>query len=165
MGPPWASVWLVRDRGIASATGAAGDGGGGLARIVVADDESDIRHLMAVVLRGAGHDVVEAPPGADLPSLLRRERPVVVVMDVGLGGVSGIEVALLLAADPETAGIGIIITSSLDAEIRGDARAIGIDFLAKPFTPDELRTRVARALAARPDDTRCGVHEGGAAER
>jgi CheY-like chemotaxis protein len=117
-----------------------------VARIVVVDEEADVRQLVALVLRGAGHEVVEVVWEEAL-GLLRRERPDAAVLDAGPPGRGGLEIALALARDPATAGIAVVLTSAIAEVTRREADAIGAVFVSKPFAPAELRERVAVALA------------------
>jgi DNA-binding response OmpR family regulator len=120
-----------------------------VARVVVVDKEPDVRGLIALVLRKAGHEVVEAAGGDGALALLRRERPDVAVLDAELPEPSGVELALALAADPATAGTAVVLTSSAWEAARRDAAAIGAALVPEPFAPAELRAPVADALARR----------------
>jgi len=120
------------------------------ARIVVADDEADIRRLIAFTLGRRGHTILEADAGDVALELIRRERPDLVVLDVMMPGLSGLEVARALAAEPDTAGIPVVILSAkgqvteVEAGLSMGARA----YLVKPFTPSALAGRIDEILAA-----------------
>ncbi|MGH2352890.1 MAG: response regulator transcription factor [Chloroflexota bacterium] len=120
------------------------------ARIVVADDEADIRRLIVFTLRRRGYTVLEASAGDAALELVRQERPDLVVLDVMMPGMSGLEAAQALSGDPATAGIPVIILSAkgqaaeVEAGLTSGARA----YLVKPFAPQDLASRVAGVLAA-----------------
>ena len=123
-------------------------------RVLVADDEEDIRLLVCLALRRAGCTVVAAvEDGAQALAAARAQRPDVVVLDVAMPGVAGLEVCEALRADPdpELAGCRVLLLSagaSSDDVARG--LAAGADaYLPKPFTIAGLIAEV-RELTARP---------------
>jgi DNA-binding response OmpR family regulator len=123
-----------------------------LVRVLVADDEEDIRLLVCLALRRAGCTVVAAvETGAQALVAARAQRPDVVVLDVAMPGVTGLEVCEALRADPELAGCRVLLLSagaSSDDVARG--LAAGADgYLPKPFTIAGLIAEV-RELTARP---------------
>jgi DNA-binding response OmpR family regulator len=119
-------------------------------RVLVADDEDDIRALVGVAVRRAGCALVGsvADGGAALASA-RAELPDLAVLDVSMPGRTGLEVCAALRADPATAGIRVLLLSagaSPDDVARG--LAAGADaYLPKPFSVAEL-VRDVRALTA-----------------
>jgi DNA-binding response OmpR family regulator len=120
-------------------------------RVLVADDEDDIRALVGLAVGKAGCTVVAsvADGGAALVAA-RAELPDLAVLDVSMPGATGLEVCAQLRADPATAGIRILLLSagaSLDDVARG--LAAGADaYLAKPFAVTGLIHQV-RALTVR----------------
>jgi DNA-binding response OmpR family regulator len=120
-------------------------------RVLVADDEDDIRALVALAVRKAGCTVVASvADGAEALDVARVELPELAVLDVSMPGATGLEVCTALRADPATAGIRILLLSagaSLDDVAAG--LAAGADaYLAKPFQVAGLVHQV-RALTAR----------------
>ena len=122
-------------------------------RVLVADDEDDIRALVALAVRKAGCSVVGsvADGGAAL-DLARAELPDLAVLDVSMPGATGLEVCAALRADPATAGIRILLLSagaSLDDVAAG--LAAGADaYLAKPFQISGLVHQVHALTARQP---------------
>ena len=118
------------------------------ARIVVADDEADIRRLIVFTLKRRGYTVLEASAGDMALDLIRQELPDLAVLDVMMPGLTGLEVAQALGADPATSGIPIVMLSAkgqateIEAGIASGARA----YLVKPFRPQELAAQVAEVL-------------------
>jgi two-component system, OmpR family, response regulator MtrA len=125
------------------------------ARIVVADDEADIRRLVVFTLRRQGYTILEAGAGDSALALIRRERPDLAVLDVMMPGLSGLEVAQALRADPATAAIPVIMLSAKGqaSEVENGLASGARDYLVKPFNREELVSRVAEALAWRDDGT------------
>ena len=126
----------------------ATDAAPGRSRVLVADDEDDIRDLVCVAVRKAGCDVVRSvSDGTEALAAARTERPDLAVLDVSMPGVTGLEVCTALREDPATAGIRILLLSagaSPDEIARG--LAVGADaYLPKPFTIAGLVSQV-RAL-------------------
>ena len=122
-------------------------------RVLVADDEDDIRALVGVAVRRAGCALVasEADGDAALASA-RTELPDVVVLDVSMPGRTGLEVCAALRDDPATAGIRVLLLSagaSPDDVARG--LAAGADaYLPKPFTVAGLVDRVRQLTVGTP---------------
>ena len=125
------------------------------ARIVVADDETDVRRLIVFTLQRRGYTVFEAKDGDAALALIRQELPDLVVLDVMMPGVSGLEVARSLAREPATAAIPVLMLSARGqiAEIEAGLASGVSAYVVKPFVPKELATRVAEILASRQEDS------------
>ena len=117
-----------------------------LATILVCDDDPSLRELVRAVL-GPRYRFVEAADGTEALALAREDRPDLVVLDVMLPGLSGIEVLEELRTDNGLSSIPVVvITAWSHAEL--DAQVAGADrFVSKPFDPDELSTAVEELLA------------------
>ena len=122
-------------------------------RVLVADDEDDIRALVALAVRKAGCAVVASvADGAAALDSARTQLPDLAVLDVSMPGATGLEVCAALRADPVTAGIRILLlsaaTSSRDAPA---GLAAGADaYLAKPFQVSGLVHQVRTLTARQP---------------
>ena len=118
--------------------------------IVVADDEADIRRLVAFTLRRRGYTVAEAGAGDVALALVREQHPDLVILDVMMPGMTGLEVAQALTLDPATAAIPVVLLSAKgQATEISDGLASGARaYLVKPFVPQELAAKVAAMLAA-----------------
>ena len=124
-------------------------------RILVVDDEPDITALVAYHLAKAGYRVITAANGRDALRTAREERPVLVVLDLMLPGVSGYDVLAELRRREETREVGVVLlTARKEEPDRIKGLSLGADdYLAKPFSPKELVLRVGailRRLAAPP---------------
>jgi CheY-like chemotaxis protein/KaiC/GvpD/RAD55 family RecA-like ATPase len=123
-------------------------------KILIADDDPDIRGLMTATLTAAGHEVLQAGDGEKAIEIAKRERPVLAVLDVMMPKFSGFQVTAALRDDPETANMAILIVSARGAEsdrITGFEEGAD-DYLVKPFSPRELQLR-AGVLIARQSGT------------
>jgi CheY-like chemotaxis protein len=107
--------------------------------ILVVDDDSDIRDMMELVLQMRGYDVVSARDGEDaIEQLQRGPRPSLVLLDLMLPRIDGVEVVRTIKADPRLAPIPVVIISG-DTAAREKARQGGADAcLLKPIELDEL---------------------------
>jgi len=114
--------------------------------ILVCDDEPSLRELVRAVL-GPGYTFVEADDGPRALALARELQPDLIVLDVMLPGMSGIEVLEELRGDPELSSIPVIVVTAWShAEM--SARVSGADrFVPKPFDPEELESAVEELLA------------------
>ena len=119
-------------------------------RVLVVEDDPDIAELVARYLEKAGYTAARVSSGRDALDAVRAKAPDLIVLDVMLPHVDGLEVCRLLRANDHTASIPIIM---LTARADESERIVGLemgadDYLAKPFSPNELVARV-RALLRR----------------
>jgi two-component system phosphate regulon response regulator PhoB len=116
-------------------------------RILVVEDEDDIRNLIVFNLRKAGFEVLAAADGATGLALAQRERPAVVLLDLMFPDIQGTEVCARLRANPLTADLTIImVTARGEEEDRVGGFEVGADdYVTKPFSVRELVLRVKAA--------------------
>ncbi|HMG40180.1 MAG TPA: response regulator [Acidimicrobiales bacterium] len=119
--------------------------GGGEGRVLVVDDEAPIRRALATNLRARGYEVNLAATGEEALQLAARHRPDVVILDLGLPGISGVEVIDGLRG---WTAVPIIVLSARGAEHDKVAAldAGADDYVTKPFGMDELLARLRAAL-------------------
>lgn len=120
-------------------------------KILVVDDEPDAVELISFNLKGAGFEVVSAADGTAAVKSARLHAPDLVLLDVMLPEVDGLEVCKLLRRDPATSGIPIIMLTARAGEID---RVLGLelgadDYITKPFSPRELVLRVKKLIERR----------------
>lgn len=117
-------------------------------KILVADDEPDVLNLVASNLRLAGFDVAKVENGISALSAVATISPSLLILDLMLPGMSGLDVCRTLKADPCTAGIPIIMLTAKAEEVD---RIVGLelgadDYITKPFSPREMVLRVKNVL-------------------
>src|SRR6266487_4274093 len=116
-----------------------------MSRVLVVDDEADIRELLRELLGRAGHEVVEAPNGSEALKLFYSERPDFVILDVQMPILDGWET---LARIREVSDVPVLMLTARAEEldkVRG-LRAGADDYLTKPFGRQELLARVSANL-------------------
>jgi len=122
-------------------------------KVLVVDDEKDITALVAYHLEREGFRVLQAHDGLQALDLVKRERPNVLILDLMLPHMGGLDVCRRLRREPETARLPILMLTAkaeetdkvLGLELGGD------DYLTKPFAPRELVARV-KALIRRSEE-------------
>jgi two-component system phosphate regulon response regulator PhoB len=120
-------------------------------KILVVDDEPDALELIQYNLRAAGYEVVTAADGEEALKKARASQPALVILDVMLPEIDGLEVCKALRREPATAAIPIVMLTAKAAEID---RVLGLelgadDYVTKPFSPRELVLRVKSLLRRR----------------
>jgi DNA-binding response OmpR family regulator len=120
-------------------------------RVVIADDDPDIRRLVEMTVTNAGCDVTVASDGEEALERVRESMPDLVILDVLMPRMDGWEVARALKGDPATREVPVMFLTSRGQEhdvLEGfDSGAI--DYMVKPFSPRELQVRVRAVLAKR----------------
>jgi putative two-component system response regulator len=113
-------------------------------RVLVVDDTESVRSLFRKLLSSDGHEVVSAADGAAALEAVQRHRPDVVLLDVDMPAMDGLEVCRRLKADPGTRLTPVVmVTGQTDLSDRLRGIEAGADeFLSKPVHPQELRVRV-----------------------
>ena len=116
-----------------------------MAKILVVDDEPNIREVVGLYLRQDGHAVVVAADGEEALRLYRQARPDLVVLDLMLPGLSGLEVCRRIQGERRVPLI--MLTAKCEEEDRIVGLGVGADdYVVKPFSPRELVARVAAVL-------------------
>ena len=128
-------------------------------KILVVEDEKDIRELVRYNLEQEGFTVLEAEEGELALALVRRERPALVILDIMLPGVSGLDICRAIRHDEETARLPILMLTAKAAEVD---KVVGLemgadDYLPKPFEPRELLARLKAILRRSKADRKSEV--------
>jgi DNA-binding response OmpR family regulator len=118
-------------------------------KILIVDDEPDALEVLGFKLKEAGYVPLFAKDGARAITTARDERPALIVLDLMLPEVDGLEVCKILRRDPGTASIPIIMLTARATEMD---RVLGLelgadDYVTKPFSPRELVLRIKKLLA------------------
>ena len=118
--------------------------------ILTVDDASTMRRMVSFTLRGAGHDVLEAPDGAAALQVLQARRVDLVITDVHMPNVNGIELTRRLRASPAFGRTPILLlTTESDPGKKAEGRAAGATgWIVKPFNQEQLLAIVAKVLPA-----------------
>ncbi len=121
-----------------------------MGRILVAEDDPDIASLLSLYLQKAGYETSVVSSGRDVLPHVRKDPPALLLLDVMLPGLDGLEVCRMLRADVNTAAVPIIM---LTAKAEESDRIVGLelgadDYITKPFSPNEVVARI-RALLRR----------------
>ena len=121
-----------------------GSGVSGGQRLLLVEDDIDMRELVAASLRGAGYDVEEAGDGRDALAAIMRERPSLLITDCNMPNMTGNELVEHLALDQRLCSIPVIVISALK---QPPMAANVIVFLAKPFEIEQLDAAIRNCLA------------------
>ncbi len=122
-------------------------------RILVVDDQQDIRDMTALVLSRAGYRVDTVDSGESALSTLDRERFDLVLLDINMPAMDGWETLRLIRCDEELTELPVVMFS-VKGEIRDKIESLqegAVDFVTKPFIVDDLIERVGKVLAGAQD--------------
>ncbi len=122
-----------------------------MARILLVDDEPDIRYITKRMLEKEGHEIIEACDGEECLQKLESEKPDLILLDVMMPGLKGWEVCRKIKAEEKTRSIPVVMftvrTSEEDLE---ESRKCGAEaHINKPFEREELLRVVNRVLSGR----------------
>jgi DNA-binding response OmpR family regulator len=120
-----------------------------MAKILIAEDERDIRDLITFTLGFAGFEVVAAANGEEALNLARQEIPDLILMDVRMPRMTGYEACAAMKLEAKLKDIPVIFLSAKgqDTEIQTGLQVGAVDYLLKPFAPDQLTERIQAVLA------------------
>lgn len=120
-----------------------------MAKILIAEDEPDIRELVAFTLRFAGYEVVAAKNGEEAVQTASNEFPDLILMDVRMPRMTGYDACRIMKANAELKDIPVVFLSAKgqESEIQAGLEAGAEEYLLKPFAPDQLTDRVRAILS------------------
>jgi DNA-binding response OmpR family regulator len=120
-----------------------------MARILIAEDEPDIRELVAFTLRFAGHEVTTTANGEEALHQASQIVPDIIIMDVRMPKMTGYDACRAMKADVMLKDIPVVFLSAKgqDSEIQAGLDSGAEEYLLKPFAPDQLVERVKNILA------------------
>lgn len=123
-----------------------------MAKILVADDDVDVRTLVVLKLKNSGHEVLSVENGAEAVHSCRTNRPDLVVLDLMMPGMNGLQACAAIRSDPAVAQTPVILLTARaqDSDIDAGLRVGADEYLTKPFSPRELAHRVDMLLARDP---------------
>ena len=117
-------------------------------KVLVVDDEKDIVDLISQSLLREGYEVITAYTGEEVRELMKSKRPDLVILDLMLPDIQGLEVCKQIRANPEYSHVAVFILSAKSSEVD---RVLGLemgadDYMTKPFSMRELISRIAAAF-------------------
>jgi len=118
-------------------------------KILIVDDQSEIRELLDITLKSENYDIFQAESGQKAIEIAKREKPDLIIMDIAIpGGIEGIETTQILKNDPETKNCKIIMLTGrgIETNRKKSLDAGADDFFAKPFSPLALIKKVEEVL-------------------
>jgi DNA-binding response OmpR family regulator len=120
----------------------------GMAKILIAEDERDIRDLITFTLKFAGHDVVAAANGEEALDKALQEIPDLILMDVRMPRMTGYEACKRMKTEDSIKHIPVVFLSAKgqDSEVHQGLDAGAVEYILKPFSPDQLTERVRTLL-------------------
>ena len=121
-----------------------------MARVLIVDDQPDLREALVAVIECDGHDIFEADNGSQALAMVRECRPDVVLMDGNMAGVNGFEALRQLKAAPDTRDVPVIMVTVLsDASARTKAAELGAyGYVTKPWGDGELEWSIRQAISS-----------------
>jgi CheY-like chemotaxis protein len=115
-----------------------------MAKILIAEDERDIRELVTFTLQYGGHEVVAVTNGEEALESAHREMPDLILLDVRMPRMTGYEACRRLKADPTLRHIPVVFLSAKgqELEVQTGLEAGAAEYILKPFSPDQLNKRI-----------------------
>ena len=119
-----------------------------MTKILIAEDEHDIRELITFTLKFAGYEVVAVKDGQEAVEKIPEEMPDMILMDVRMPRMTGYEACRLVKAEEATKDIPLIFLSAKgqDAEVEEGLDAGATEYLLKPFAPNELIDKIKEVM-------------------
>lgn len=119
-----------------------------MAKILIAEDERDIRDLIAFTLRYNGYEVIAAVNGEEALNLTLQEHPDLVLLDVRMPRMTGYEVCRQIKSNTHLRDIPVVFLSAKgqESEVQAGMDAGATEYILKPFSPDQLIERVSKVL-------------------
>jgi DNA-binding response OmpR family regulator len=119
-----------------------------MAKILIAEDERDIRELITFTLRFAGHEVIPTANGEEAWQTAVQVVPDLVMLDVRMPRMTGYEACIQIKADARTQHVPVIFLSAKgqESEVQTGLEAGAAEYILKPFSPDLLMERIGAIL-------------------
>jgi CheY-like chemotaxis protein len=118
-----------------------------MSKILIVDDEETVRRVLGGLLKKEGYEVIEAEDGKSGVELAKKEDPDVILMDLTMPVMGGLQSCRLLKEDEKTKNIPVLVITTAVGENKTEAINAGIDdFVNKPFDTEEISIRVKSML-------------------
>lgn len=120
-------------------------------KLLIADDEPGVRSLVRMTLESDAYQILEASDGDEALMLALEHRPELILLDVSMPGLSGLQVCRMLKENPSTSSISVVMLTAMDQDIdKAWGKAAGADeYFTKPFSPLALLRKVDEIFADR----------------
>ena len=116
-------------------------------RVLIAEDDPDMRELIRALVEDLGLECVAVPDGQAALDEVTARPPDLILSDLGMPRVGGIELCRRVKANPATRSIPVILITGIGEEFKGTGAEVGADaFMGKPFTLSDLRARIYALL-------------------
>ena len=117
-------------------------------KILIVDDNPDLTYILQVQLKNKGYDTVQATNGMQAVDIATAQLPDLIVMDIMMPQMNGLQAARLIRENPKTRSIPILaLTAKISFEDREECLESGLnDHIAKPFTATQLAFRIEKLL-------------------
>ena len=122
--------------------------GGAMAKILIADDSASMRRQLEKLLSARGHEVIVGEDGVDAVVLFKQERPELVILDVSMPILNGIEALQKIRLMDQDAKVVMVTAEKDSSTVLGAVKLGAGDFIAKPYTEGRLMESVDKMLAA-----------------
>jgi len=121
-----------------------------MTKILVAEDERDIRELVGHTLRFAGYEIVLVTNGVEAVEAVSREKPDLILLDVRMPKMSGYEACRLIKESPATSEIPVVFLSAKgrESEVEQGIESGALEYILKPFAPADLIAQIESILEA-----------------
>lgn len=119
-----------------------------MAKILIAEDERDIRELVTFTLQFGGHEVIAVTNGEEAVEAARKDPPELILLDVRMPRMTGYEACRRLKSDPTLRHIPVVFLSAKgqELEVQTGLEAGAAEYILKPFSPDQLNKRITELL-------------------
>jgi DNA-binding response OmpR family regulator len=126
-----------------------------MTKILIAEDDRDIRELIAISLKFAGYEVISAADGQQAVDLTVEEHPDLIMLDIRMPRLDGFQVLDQIKARPEFAKTPVVILSAKgqESEIQAGLELGATQYILKPFAPDELIAKIKQIETKAPETT------------
>jgi DNA-binding response OmpR family regulator len=120
-----------------------------MARILIAEDEKDIRELITFTLRYAGHEVTATTNGEEAYEASQRVLHDLILLDVRMPRMTGYEACEKIKASEKTKQVPVVFLSAKgqESEVQTGLRAGAVEYIVKPFAPEQLTEQIRSILA------------------
>jgi two-component system, OmpR family, response regulator MtrA len=112
--------------------------------VLIADDDMAMRMLIGAAISDGDYIVVEAEDGDEAWDVIKKHRPMVALLDVQMGGQTGLEVTRRIRSSPEVADMAVVLVSAKtqDSDVQAGYDAGADQYVKKPFSPNQLAATV-----------------------